>query len=74
MLDTRRVPRRAGLAATMAIAFTVLGCRGSPIDRRGERSQYDRHEAIRGNRADPYVEDEFGRMVPNLRARLLPRE
>lgn len=66
--------RRAALAASLAATSLILGCRGSPIDRSGERSQYDRHEAIRGNRAEPYVEDEFGRMVPNLRARLLPRE
>ncbi len=52
----------------------ATGCVSSPVDRQGQRSQYDRHEALRGNLAEPYVEDEFGRMIPNLRPRLLSKD
>ncbi len=70
-------PPKAGpawLVAAPLVAALVTGCESSPIDREGQRSQFDRHEALRGNYARPYVEDEFGRMIPNLRARLLPKE
>lgn len=71
---SRGLRRLAPAALGVIAAATAIGCRGSPIDRAGERSQYDRHEAIRGQRAEPYIEDEFGRMIVNLRGRLLPKE
>lgn len=37
------------------------------------RSPYDRYERVRAERAEPYLEDEFGRRTPNLRGRLLER-
>jgi hypothetical protein len=72
-------PRRSwpaqALRALGVLAWALAaGCISSPVNRQGQRSQYDRHEALRGNLAEPYVEDEFGRMIPNLRPRLLSRD
>lgn len=74
LVRSRGMRRLVAPALGVIAAAAASGCRGSPIDRAGERSQYDRHEAIRGHRAEPYVEDEFGRMIVNLRGRLLPKE
>lgn len=66
--------RLAGLAACGAAALLVLGaCRGSPLTRNEPHSQYDRYDTIRNQRAEQYVEDKFGRMIPNLRGRLSPK-
>jgi len=37
------------------------------------RSQYDRYDALRDQRAPSTVEDEFGQPKPNLRGRLQRR-
>lgn len=59
------------LAASSACFLSA--CRGTPIELEGERSQFDRHDALQGDYSAPYREDEFGKRVPNLRARLLRR-
>ncbi len=71
-----RASRSAWAARLVGVLGWALatGCVSSPVDRQGQRSQYDRHEALRGNLAEPYVEDEFGRMIPNLRPRLLSKD
>jgi len=43
----------------------------SPSD---TRSPFDRYDAVRNQYATQYVEDEFGRERPNIRARLTPRQ
>ncbi|MFO0859842.1 MAG: hypothetical protein U0570_04735 [Phycisphaerales bacterium] len=55
-------------------ALTVFGC-GQPLLSPDEpRSQYDRYDAVRDQRAATTYTDEFGYKRPNLRGRLLPRE
>lgn len=59
---------------TVAIAASVLlvgGCQKSLFAPEDERSPYDRYDAIRAQRATPYLENEFGQKKPNLRGRLL---
>lgn len=56
------------------IAWGATGCSKPLLAPNEERSQYDRYEAIRNERAAPYVEDEFGHRRPNLRGRLLAHE
>jgi hypothetical protein len=57
----------------MALAAISLlaACQKPLLSPDDERSPYDRYDAIRAERAAPYVEDEFGRRKPNLRGRLL---
>lgn len=38
------------------------------------RTQYDRYDAVRNQKAPAYSEDEFGRRTPNLRGRLSPKD
>ncbi len=56
------------------IALSAPGCEKPLFAPDSERSQYDRYDAIRGQSAPPYVEDEFGRRHPNLRGRLMTRQ
>ena len=39
-----------------------------------ERSPYSRYDEVRGQEVEPYRFNEYGRRVPNLRARLTPKE
>lgn len=74
-------PRRAPGGARLwrgGVAAALLGlCLGSTgcvktIYRRGDpRTQYDRYDASRNQFAPDYIEDEYGRLEPNLRGRLL---
>jgi hypothetical protein len=50
------------------------GCQEQLFSPTEPRSQYDRFDAVRDRRADPYVEDEFGNKRPNLRGRLVTSE
>lgn len=63
-----------GVLAAAAGAVACAGCRAPPISDADERSPYDRYDALRNQRAEPYVEDPFGKKVPNLRERLMPHE
>ncbi|MCC6677614.1 MAG: hypothetical protein IT436_10765 [Phycisphaerales bacterium] len=67
---------RAGLAAAaiVAAAGAIGGCQKPLLAPDEERSQYDRFDAVRNQRAAPYLEDEFGRKRPNLRGRLLAKD
>ena len=52
----------------------LTGC-GEPLLAENEpRSQYDRYDALRGQRPPAMVTDEFGIDKPNLRGRLLRRD
>lgn len=62
------------LALVLAAGVFTLGCEQPLLSDSGERSQFDRYDAVRSRRAPPYVEDEFGRQRPNLRGRLLTRQ
>lgn len=66
-----------GLATALAVQAAILalgGC-GKPLLSPTEpRSQYDRYDAIRAQRAQSFVFDEFGRRRPNLRGRLIEKQ
>lgn len=61
-------------AAAMLLSLMSAGCQKPLFAPTDEQSPYDRYDAIRSQRATPYVEDEFGSKKPNLRGRLLDNE
>ena len=78
-----RRPARHALArhrpthlATIGLVFAVFagGCTKPLLSPNEPRSQYSRYDLVRGQFAPQYVEDEFGRKMPNLRGRLLMAE
>lgn len=76
-LPTGRFARRTALsvpAVAMLLALLSSGCQKPLFAPTDEQSPYDRYDAIRAQRATPYVEDEFGSKKPNLRGRLLDNE
>ena len=52
----------------------MVGCAKPLLAPDKPRSQYDRFDAARNERAEQYLFDEYGRRQPNLRERLLPKE
>jgi len=68
--------RRSGwLVLIVAAAVVTLGGCVKPLFSPDEpRSQFDRFDAVREQRAAQYTFDEFGTRRPNLRARLLARD
>lgn len=52
----------------------MAGCGRALLSPKDERSQYDRYDRVRNDYATQYVQDEYGRQLPNLRARLKPRD
>ena len=69
---------RLSLDCVRLLAIGVVVCLGGcadPLLAPDEpRSQYDRYDAARDQRAASTYFDEFGYSRPNLRGRLLPRE
>lgn len=62
------------LGLTVLALGSIGGCQKPLLAPDEERSQYDRFDAVRNQRAVPYLEDEFGRKRPNLRGRLLAKD
>ncbi|GAB5496447.1 MAG: hypothetical protein Phyf2KO_15270 [Phycisphaerales bacterium] len=58
----------------VACVAAVGGCRKPLFRDTDERSPYSRYDEVRGQQVDPYRFNEYGRRVPNLRARLTPKE
>ncbi len=67
------VKRFSGLGAIVAALLASGGCSKTALRPDDVRSPYDRYERVRAERAEPYLEDEFGRRTPNLRGRLIQR-
>ncbi len=65
--------RGVALAAAACAAVILPACQKTHLRPDDVRSPYDRYERVRAERAEPYLEDEFGRRTPNLRGRLLER-
>lgn len=55
-------------------AAALPSCGKALLSPKDERSQYDRYDRVRNDYAPQYVQDEYGRQLPNLRARLKPRD
>ena len=68
-----RLGATALLVAACAAALPQAACQKTVLRPDDVRSPYDRYERVRAERAEPYLEDEFGRRTPNLRGRLLER-
>lgn len=65
---------RLTLGAVALLVVVLAGCADPILTPTEPRSQYDRYDAVRDQRAPAYFEDEYGYKVPNLRGRLLQRE
>lgn len=63
----------AGGLSGLALLLVLGGCQKTALRPDDVRSPYDRYERVRAERAEPYLEDEYGRRTPNLRGRLLQR-
>ena len=66
--------RRIITVLALAGAALCAGCRDPLFMPDDERSQFDRYDTVRNQRAPQSVTDEFGTTRPNLRARLYPRD
>lgn len=69
----RRVRKIGFCAGALLSCVVVCACQKTALRPDDVRSPYDRYERARSERAEPYLEDEFGRRTPNLRGRLLER-
>ncbi len=67
-------PALCATCAACAIMLLGAGCQKALFSPDEERSQYDRYDAIRAQRAAPYQDDQFGNKKPNLRGRLLDND
>ncbi len=77
MSHTRSKFNRAALVLLIAVPVSTLvlgGCEKPVFTPDEPRSQYDRFDAIRDQRAPSYVFDEFGARRPNIRQRLVTGE
>lgn len=54
--------------------LVLVGCGRSLLSPDDERSQFDRYDTVRNQYAQQTIEDEFGRVKPNLRSRLSPKD
>ena len=68
----RRLPSL--LVAAAFLATFAGGCAKPLLSPSDQRTPFDRYDAVRNQFAQQYVEDAFGQLKPNLRARLSPRE
>lgn len=78
---TRTKDGSAGVSArTALIALGLIACLGITACKRtalrndDERTQFSRYDRTRNADSAPFIEDEFGRRTPNLRARLLVKD
>ena len=63
-----------GLFVLGVVGWSVMGgCQRTALRPDDRRSQYDRYDQARNQRAEPFLEDEFGRRTPNLAGRLIDR-
>lgn len=66
--------RRALLALACLLAgLSLSACGKSLFPQDQARTQFDRYDRSRDEYAPTYIEDEFGRQLPNLRGRLAPK-
>ena len=66
--------RMLALGVLIASMLLAGGCAKPMLAPDKPRSQFDRFDAARNERAEQYVFDEYGRRHPNLRERLLPKD
>lgn len=66
----------SALAATITLGCLLAlgGCQKTALRPKDDRSQFDRYDQARNQRAEPFLEDEYGKRTPNLRGRLIVRD
>jgi hypothetical protein len=64
---------RHALALAALATLAMAGCERPLLTEDEDRSPFDRYDAVRNQRADQFVVDEFGQRRPNLRERLMPK-
>tara|TARA_R110002072_G_scaffold150953_8_gene299992 strand:- start:14740 stop:15015 length:276 start_codon:yes stop_codon:yes gene_type:complete len=64
----------SALSVVLAMGLGMVGCQKTALRPDDDRSQFDRYDQSRSQRAEPFLEDEFGRRTPNLADRLLDRD
>lgn len=70
-----RTAGRAWACAALCAGLWVLGGCSKPLLAPTEsRSPFDGYDAVRGQYAPQYVENEYGRREANLRGRLSPKQ
>ncbi len=90
MTNTARISGRAPIAARnrfprpfrrlvllglgVAVVSSLGGCVRTALRPDDERTQFSRYDRTRNEDSAPFIEDEFGRRTPNLRARLLVKD
>ena len=62
------------LLLCVLVTPALVGCGRSLLSPDDERSQFDRYDTVRNQYAQQTIEDEFGRVKPNLRNRLSPKD
>lgn len=69
----RRTTCRVAMVGAVvgAVVLAAAGCAKPLLSPTEPRTQYSRYDLVRGQFAPQYIEDEFGRRLPNLRGRLL---
>lgn len=67
------VPVTLGIVVALATVVSAGGCAQPLLSPTDERTPFDRYDSVRNEYAKQYVENEFGRLKPNLRGRLSPR-
>ncbi|MEM8757358.1 MAG: hypothetical protein AAGF47_06215 [Planctomycetota bacterium] len=65
--------RAAVAAGLLVVVVGSVGCRRVLFRDADERSPYARYDRVRAGTVPPYVDDDRGNSVPNLRGRLLPQ-
>jgi hypothetical protein len=55
----------------LVVCLASTGCVKSIFRQGDPRTQYDRYDASRNQFEPDYISDEYGRLEPNLRGRLL---
>lgn len=76
LLLTKRGVSVLGVVSALGLGLTLgmVGCQKTALRPDDDRSQFDRYDQSRSQRAEPFLEDEFGRRTPNLADRLLDRD
>ena len=74
IIDAARSSRSSSLlvfGAGLLLGVGLMGCQKTAIRPDDTRSQFDHYDQARNQRAQPFLEDEYGRRTPNLKDRLL---
>lgn len=69
-----RLPRMIPLLLASPFVATLVGCAQPLLSPDETRSPFDRYDGIRSQYAPQQTEDEYGRLKPNMKGRLTPKD